>query len=130
MDELDRKDDRASILWIIALVACRSSPSWCKLSVFSFPEAGALVHATLQLVSWTIVSLVLVFVRPRSCLSGPLAFYVLPIIVEAAEIHYDASLPSAHTGDHLAVLTILPSVTSVFVLLDMPMRMESKSAAR
>jgi hypothetical protein len=127
MDELDQKDDRASILWTIALVALSIIALVVQIvKVFSFPEAGVLVHAALQLVSWTVVSLVLAFMRPRSCPAGLLAFYIPSIIIEAAEIHHDTFLSPRNGGHQLAILL---SIISALILLAMPMHVESKDCS-
>jgi hypothetical protein len=125
MDELDPQDDKPTILWTVALVTLSIVAIVVQIvKVFSFPD---LVHAILQLVSWTIAALVLALTKPRSCPAGLMAFYIPSIIVEVAGIRSDTFPRSYRNGAHH--LAILLSFTSVFILLTMPMNVGSKGSS-
>jgi ABC-type multidrug transport system fused ATPase/permease subunit len=133
-DDRGRKVDQASIYWTIGLGAFAILALAAQIvKLISFPDL--LVHASLQLASWTIVALVLALTRPRACPIGLAAFYIPSIIVEAAGIGhdkaigigYDVVLPSFRNGSHQLVLFL--SVASVLMLLVMPMRVETRDGS-
>jgi hypothetical protein len=128
--ERDRKDG-AFIFWTIALAAISIVAIVAQIiKLISFPDL--LVHAVLQLSSWTIVALVLALTRPRSCPIGLMTFYVGSAVVEGAGLDYGTVvgigtftiMPDARTASHQLVLIL--SVASALILLAMPMRVESR----
>jgi hypothetical protein len=128
--ERDRKDG-ASIFWTVSLAAISIVAVIAQIiKIIGFPDL--LVHALLQLSSWTIVALVIALTRPRSCPIGLMAFYIGSTVVESAGLGYDTVtgvgnftiMPNPRTASHQLVLIL--SVASVLILLAMPMRVESR----
>jgi hypothetical protein len=117
-DHVDDADDECSQFWAIALTGLSTLALVAQIVKLQFPDLQ--LHATLLLVSWTLLSLVVALTRPRYCPAPLFAHYIPALVSEISTLHTWALRPTLKDAAHAC--TAIFTLASLLILLAMPMQ--------
>jgi hypothetical protein len=118
LDEHPSKDDEYSQIWGFALTSLSILALAAQIVKLKFP--GMRIHATLLLISWTLLSLFAALSGPKYCPASLFAHYIPALVTEVSPIDTWAFPPTLKDTTHLfaAIFTL----ASILILLAMPMQ--------
>ncbi|KAF2664355.1 ABC transporter [Microthyrium microscopicum] len=122
-DETGASKHKSTLGWTIGLALLGLSGAIAQIVLIVLSPAQ--LPSIIQLASWTLISLLIVCYRPRTCPTSWFAFYATSLVLDAFSLVADTKRSHWITNFHY--FSAFASVLSMIVILQMPFRPGSLS---